>query len=254
VTKDTHHEMNGRRTAVKRIIIMALGVLLALVLATPMALAQVGQGANKSGTAAELAAAWTQWAYSKPYVDGVSPLIGGDPDYTEAQCDGTPVSPTQGKQWFLAGTTDRSEVVRTCTMPVGTHLFFPVVTSFGVKVFPSEDAEEERQRAINFINRVLADPNLSMLVTVDGKEVKSNWIVRATSPLFALTLPEENVFTQFGVPAGVYEGALADGVWVTLPPLPPGEHEIHFEMSAPSVPFSQDNTYILTVVNGKPAP
>ena len=50
----------------KRIIIMALGVLLALALATPMALAKVGQGANASGTAAKLAAAWTQWAYSKP--------------------------------------------------------------------------------------------------------------------------------------------------------------------------------------------
>jgi hypothetical protein len=239
----------------KRISIMALGVLLALALATPMALAQVGQGANKSGTAAELAAAWTQWAYSKPAAD--SPVIGGDPDYTDAQCDGTPVSPTQGKQWFLAGTTDGSKVVRTCTMPVGTHLFFPVVTSFGVKVFSFEDAEVERQKAITFINNVLADPAFrqSIEVTVDEKAVKSNRIVRATSPLFTLTLPEDNIFNcptcapPVVVPAGEYKGALADGVWVTLPPLPPGVHTIHFEMNAPSVPFSQDNTYILTVVN-----
>ena len=90
----------------KRIIIMALGVLLALALATPMALAQVGQGATASGTPQELAAAWTQWAYSKPEAE--KPPIGGDPDYSEEQCDGTPVSPTQGKQWFLAGTTDGS--------------------------------------------------------------------------------------------------------------------------------------------------
>jgi len=46
----------------------------------------------------------------------------------------------------------------------------------------------------------------------------------------------------------------ADGLWVTLPPLPPGEHEIHFEMSTGPEGFSQNNTYILTVVNGKPAP
>jgi hypothetical protein len=249
---------------VKRIIIMALGVLLALALATPMALAQVGQGATKSGTAAELAAAWTQWAYSKP-VNQNSPLIGGGQDYSQARCDGTPVSPTQGKQWFLAGTTTGDPVVRTCTMPVGTHLFFPVVSSFGVKVFPSEDAEEERQRAINFINSVLADPEFSqsMEVTVDEKAVKSNRIVRATSPLFTLTLPADNIFVNcppvcppIAVPAGDYEGALADGVWVTLPPLPPGEHIIHFEFNAPDVGFSQDNTYILTVVNKgkKPAP
>jgi hypothetical protein len=96
VTMDAYHEINRRRTVVKRIIIMALGVLMALALATPMALAQVGQGAKASGTAEELAVAWTQWAFSKP-VDVDSPLIGGDPDYSEARCDGTPLSPTQGK-------------------------------------------------------------------------------------------------------------------------------------------------------------
>ena len=233
----------------KRIIIMALGILMALALATPMALAQVGQGAAASGTATELAVAWTQWAYSKPV--GVSPLIGsyeGGP-----KCDGTPVSPTQGKQWFLAGTSDGSEVVRTCTMPVGTHLFFPVVSVVGFPFpnAPDETPETERALAIAYIDEVLAAPDFSMLVTVDGKMVKSNRIVRAgniSGPFFTLTLPEENVV---GVLAGEYE-ATANGLWVTLPPLPPGEHTIHFEMSATTTTFgrvTQDNTYNLTVVN-----
>jgi hypothetical protein len=227
---------------------MALGVLLALALATPMALAQVGQGANKSGTAAELAAAWTQWAYSKP-VDESSPLIGG---YEGGpRCDGTPVTPTQGKQWFLAGTTDGSAVVRTCTMPVGTHLFFPVGSAVAFPFFPGENEENQRALAIEFIDSVLADPEFSMLVTVDGKKVDSNQIVRATSaPYFTLTLPEENVFDPFvEVPAGEYEGATVDGLWVTLPPLPPGKHMIHFKMEAPNVGFKQNNIYKLTVVN-----
>jgi hypothetical protein len=251
---DAHHEINRRRTVVKRIIIMALGVLLALALATPMALAQVGQGAAASGTAAELAVAWTQWAYSKPVDD--SPLIGPNEDhpvYSEEQCDGTPVSPTQGKQWFLAGTPDGSKVVRTCTMPVGTHLFFPVVSVVGFPFpnAPNETPETERALAIAYINAVLAAPDFSMLVTVDGKMVKSNRIVRAgniSGPFFTLTLPEDNVV---GVSAGEYE-ATANGLWVTLPPLPPGEHTIHFEMSATTTTFgrvTQDNTYNLTVVN-----
>jgi hypothetical protein len=246
---ESHHEIIRRRTVVKRIIIMALGVLLALALATPMALAQVGQGAAASGTAAELAVAWTQWAYSKPV--GVSPLIGeyeGGP-----KCDGTPVSPTQGKQWFLAGTSNGSEVVRTCTMPVGTHLFFPVVSVVGFPFpnAPDETPETERALAIAYIDEVLAAPDFSMLVTVDGKMVKSNRIVRAgniSGPFFTLTLPEDNVV---GVLAGEYE-ATANGLWVTLPPLPPGEHTIHFEMSATTTTFgrvTQDNTYNLTVVN-----
>ena len=89
-----------------------------------------------------------------------------------------------------------------------------------------------------------------MLVTVDGKMVKSNRIGRATyslgtGPYFTLTLAEGNVIGQ---PAGEYE-ATADGLWVTLPPLPPGEHTIHFEGSNPTVGFSQNNTYNRTVVN-----
>jgi hypothetical protein len=230
---------------------MALGVLMALALATPMALAQVGQGANASGTAKKLAAAWTQWAYSKPVVD--SSLIGG---YTDAdRCDGTPLSPTKHKTWFLAGTSDGSgpaETVRICTMPAETQLFFPVVSVVG---FPFPDTDEtalsERKAAINLINAVENDPDLDMSVTVDrteiGTEVERDRIVRARSgPYFTLTLPAGNVV---GVREGEYK-ATADGLWVTLPPLPPGEHTIHFEASAPNVGvsgFFQNNTYILTV-------
>jgi hypothetical protein len=48
--------------------------------------------------------------------------------------------------------------------------------------------------AIAFIDAVLADPEFSMLVTVDGKKVKINRIVRAISePYFTLTLAEEMI-------------------------------------------------------------
>jgi hypothetical protein len=239
---------------VKRIIIMALGVLMALALATPMALAQVGQGANAAGTPEELAAAWTQWAFSKP-VNEDSPLFGGDPNYSgEGRCDGTPLSPTQGNTWFLAGTFDSSKVVRTCTMPVETQLFFPVVNWIAFPFLPKETAKNQRQAAIDAMNATLNDPKFRMRVTVDGKKVNSNGIVRAISPpYFSVTMPEENAFDPFvdpnppGLPAGEYKGWSTDGLWVTLPPLPLGEHTIHFEASAPSVGVSQDNTYILTV-------
>jgi hypothetical protein len=45
---------------------------------------------------------------------------------------------------------------------------------------------------------------------------------------------------------------VAAGLWVTLPPLPPGEHTIHFEITGAS--FDQDLTYHLTVVKGRSAP
>jgi hypothetical protein len=241
---------------------------LALALATPVALAQVvhAPSPKASGPTAALAAAWTQWAYSKP-VDEDSPLIGsygGEP-----RCDGTPVSPTQAETWFLAGTTNGDPVVRTCTMPADTQLFFPVVSSLAFPFFTGENRKNQRELAIAFIDAVENDPDFSMSVTVDGTEVgtevERDQIVRATSPVFTLTLPEENVFDcpqcdpPFDVPGDEYKHASADGLWVTLPPLLPGEHEIHFEMDAPNLDldpntpgpegFSQDNTYILTVVN-----
>jgi hypothetical protein len=226
----------------KRIVVMALSAILALVVASPMAFGQIGQGAAASGKAGELAADWWQWALSKPVAE--SPLIGGDPDYSEDQCDGQPVTDTPGRKWFLAGTLDQSAVERTCTMPVGTQLYFPVVNTVFLITEPGETEEVARQEVNTFIDSVLSDPEFTMVVTVDGREINSKRIVRADSPLFTATTPEGGL-----LPAGSYEG-VADGLWVTLPPLSKGEHTIHFEMSAPSVGeegFSQDNTYHLTV-------
>ena len=234
----------------RRIVVLALGLLLALGLAAPMASAQVGQGAKASGKAGELAADWWQWALSEP--TATNPLVGsyeGGP-----QCDGRPLGDVPGKKWFLAGSFDGSAVERTCTMPVGTQLFFPVGNVVFLITEPGETEEIARDYVNDFMDAVLADPEFSMVVTVDGREVRSKRIVRADSPLFTATLPEDNLFSACcGLPAGEYD-AVADGLWATLPPLPPGEHTIHFEISAPSLGFSQDNTYHLTVVKGKRAP
>ena len=232
----------------RRIVVLALGVLLALASAVPLASAQVGQGAKASGKASELAADWWQWALAEP-VD-TNPLVG---DYTDGpQCDGRPVSDVPGKKWFLAGSSDGSAVERTCTIPVGTQLFFPVFNAIYI-VEPGETVGFARQQVNEFINSVLADPDLSMVVTVDGKEVKSKRIVRAESPVFRISLPVDNVY---GVPADRYQNtkSVADGLWAALPPLSKGEHTIHVEVSAPNVGFSQDATYHLTVVNGKRVP
>ena len=232
----------------RRIVVLALGVLLALASAMPMALGQVGQGAKASGKAAELAEDWWRWALAEPVA--TNPLVGsyaGGP-----QCDGRPVSDVPGKKWFLAGSFDGSAVERTCTMPVGTQLFFPVFNAIWI-LEPGETVGFARQQVNEFINSVLADPDLSMVVTVDGKEVKSKRIVRAESPVFRISLPDENVF---GARAENYQNtrSVADGLWAALPPLSKGEHTIRVEVSAPNVGFSQDATYHLTVVNGKRVP
>jgi hypothetical protein len=227
----------------KRVSLLIMAILLALVVATPVAFAQVGQGSKASGKAAELAADWFVWALGKP--TDVNPTQG---EYTGGpKCDGQPLSDTTGRTWFLAGTFGQSEVTRNCTAPVGTKFFFPVVNSFCAEPLGTSTEEQLRQCATAFIPEVLADPNLSISVTVDGKEIESNRIVRADSPLFTFTLPKDNIFGEPKI--GVYEG-VGDGLWVTLPPLSKGEHTIHIEVSAPSVDFSQDVTYNLDVVPG----
>ena len=219
---------------------MALSVVLALILASPMALGQVEQSSKASGKTGELAADWWQWASSKP--QGENPIVGGS--YTGGpKCDGRPVGDTPGRQWFLAGTTDGSSVKRTCTVPAGTQLFFPVVNTVFLITEPDEDEEFARQAVNDFMDEVLADPEFRKFVTVDGKQVKRKHIQRADSPLFTATLPDNNIFGQ---EPGPYDG-VADGLWVSLPPLSKGKHTIHFGMSAPNAGFEQDNTYRLKV-------
>jgi hypothetical protein len=202
-------------------------------------LGQVGQGAKASGSAGELTAAWWQWALSKPAAE--NPLIG---DYNGgSQCDGEPVTDVSGKKWFLGGSwLSEKPVVRTCTAPIGTQFFFPVVNNLNVP-FPDETEEELLQQVNERLDAQLAGADVE--VTVDGRTVKEKRLVRATTGFFTAEVPEG------GLPPldpGSYR-LVAGGYWVTLPPLPPGEHIVHFKISGGS--FAQDITNHLTVVNGK---
>jgi hypothetical protein len=64
--------------------------------------------------------------------------------------------------------------------------------------------------------------------TIDGVPIGNLEQYRALSPEFELELPEGNIFD---VPAGVYAPAAADGFYLMVNPLPPGQHEINFTAS-----------------------
>jgi hypothetical protein len=246
-------------TAMKRMIVLAVSIFLAFSLAAPtLALGQAAKSPKPSGATGELVTAWWQWALSKPVED--NPLFGGDPNYTEEQCDGKPLGKPgtgiTGDTWFLAGTFNGSEVERTCNMPTDRQLFFPV---FNVAVIADADDTEAEllAQAHDFIDAVLADPDFSMVVTVDGKAVPNGKIVRAEAGLFSGKSP---LLSEDGTTPVSYQ-AVADGFWVKLPPLSAGEHTIHWEVSAPNADtdpdtpgaegFFQNNTYYLTVVSNK---
>ena len=229
----------------RRIVLMALSVILALVVAAPMA---AGSQTLGDPTLGKLGAQWWTWALEKP--TATNPLLGSysyTTDEGAKKCDGSNPSGA----WFLAGTTSGTPVTRECTVPSTTQIFFPIANNFQAQ-HPNVWTEEElRQFVNNCMNKALV--RSTMFLTVDGQPVPiSIKKQRADTPLFTFFLPADNIF---GVPAyaGKYE-AVADGVWVLLSPLSKGTHTITFGGNFPNNPeqcggpFSQNNTYILTVV------
>jgi hypothetical protein len=109
---------------VRRIVVLALSVILALAVAAPIA---SGQPASQRQDVKALAADWWNWAVEEPM--GQNPLEGSYDESVppgDIQCDGSNPSGV----WFLAGTTTGGETTRTCTVPADTALFFPVINYF----------------------------------------------------------------------------------------------------------------------------
>lgn len=144
---------------------------------------------------AELAQAWWTWAASEP--DETNPVV----DDSGIDCDRNQPSDV----WFLAGTFG-GRAARTCSVPVGRELFFPVLNSIcGVRGDCATWFDDAERSA-----------------TVDGVAVEVREI--DIGPVEIRT-KEGNSITHSG---GVVSAIVA-GWWVRIPPLSLGRHsvEIH---------------------------
>jgi hypothetical protein len=229
------------------------------------------QSQPRGATYGEWSARWWQWAYQTRVHDShgqvKAPFLAGN---------GTPESPAEvdcswgqsGGVWFLAGTyqpafpgggtTPEFFANRSCTIPSGTALFLPIINSewdnLNVVGQPplGFTLAELRAKAAADIDSIQI-----MSATLDGRSVQGlsrpDSPYRVQSPVFSYTLPADNLpsaafGTQF---AGTTPppGAVADGVFLMVSPLPIGTHVIHWEGKArpPSGPFQQDITYHITV-------
>jgi hypothetical protein len=186
-------------------------------------------------TYSQHAANWWQWALSQP-VD-TSPLL----DTTGEQC----ASGQSGSIWYLAGTVTGEPVVRSCTIPTGKHILFPVANAayFAFDTDPPEQQTEEFLRAqVEFIRDAT-----NLEVEIDGVPVPDVERFFERSTIFSVTLPENNIYD---LPAGFVLGPSVDaGFYLALAPLPPGEHTIHFHAELTDGTI-QDVTYNLTVSPG----
>jgi hypothetical protein len=191
----------------------------------------------------QLSAEWWQWALSIPLPE--NPIL----DDTGDKC----MVGQRGAVWFLAGNAGGGSTARACAVPEGRTLFFPVINSVNIDTphVCGQGPERIPVEDLRAASAAFIDGATNLVVEVDGEPVKT--FDRVQSDVFAVALPEENIFdppcADFGgAPAGIYAPAIDDGYYVQLDPLEPGQHTVHIHAENPSVSFTLDVTYRLTVV------
>jgi hypothetical protein len=175
-------------------------------------------------TYGDWSAKWWQWLYSIPLES--NPQLSGIPPNPDVDCS----QGQSGPVWFLAADFGGT-AVRSCTVPTGISLFFPVVnTYFGVIGFDCiHQGTFTVPYPFNPVNDCLVNPwpypdlgigvadqpnvhNYSDLVKlvagyldnpgpidaeVDSVPVRNLIAYRAKAPMFSVTTPEHNIL---GVP------------------------------------------------------
>ena len=167
------------------------------------------------------------------------------PRATNPGLDSTGANCGQGQVddvWFLAGTFGgTAPVTRSCTVPAGKPIFFPVINASNFKPFGNETILDLRAGA-----GAIVDSVTSRFCSVDGVPCDS---YRVRSPAFTYKAPARALLPPgWASVGGQSDPIVSDGYWTLLTPLSPGRYTIRFggSATAPSS-FSTDVTYILTV-------
>lgn len=202
-------------------------------------------------------AAWWQYVFLQPASS--NPLL----DPTGAGCR----AGQSGPVFLLVGTAGSGAATRDkCTVPAGKALFFPLLNVFDVHVACTPatasvcDSNDTPQKIWADL-QTFAFSASELHATIDGVPVAnldpSNTpyracagpVARCSAPSFSLTFPADNFF---GLPAGTYAPAVADGFYLLLAPLTPGPHTITFGGTGffGGSKFSEDIKYNLVVSSG----
>lgn len=222
----------------------------------------------RGSTLRDWSAQWWQWALSvkvDPLLPFGLPLPLDEAKKTNVNpvVDGTGENCMVGQRgdvWFLAGTTG-GPGLRTCKLPEGKILFFPIVNaSFfnspgtcGQDKAVNYSVRELRQAVADFANKAR-----ELKATLQGNGPKPIRLqpIRLRSGVFEFTQPADNLNLYFSGPpetrecaAGVYSPMVADGWYSVTPPLPAGDYVLKFSGKVPEYgDFTVDVTYNLKVV------
>jgi hypothetical protein len=192
-------------------------------------------------------ARWWQFVYqfpihNPPYTGPIyNPLF----DETGSQC----TLGQAGRVWYMVGVFNESgSATRSCTVPSNVALFFPILNTEWDNncIDPPLTVEQLRQIAAEGI-----DLTTELHASFDGAPLtKDLFGFRATSPVFTYVLPpDDNIAQLFGCDvSGVTDPAVADGYYLMMAPLTPGQHTLNFGGTlGDPINFSLDITYNLTV-------
>jgi hypothetical protein len=185
-------------------------------------------------------AAWWQWNLALP-VAGHPGVDSPDFDVTAGQ---------SGEVWFLGAPFGTVE--RTCTIPAGKALFFPMFNAECSSLeaedsgFHGDTAKEQRTCAKYWANHIV-----NPYCEIDGASVAKPETYRVTSPQFTFTAPTPWIFGETGGTGT----SVGDGYYILLAPLSPGGHTLsfggvmHFTLAEDGfdADFPIDMTYHLTV-------
>lgn len=168
---------------------------------------------------------WWQWASSFEYDE--SPVA----DVTGEHCG----AGQSGKVWFLAGTYESHPIERTCEIPAGKYLFFPLVNYM---VMPSRCDRCRVCEAVEATAKDITDEPMGLFAELDGKAIPELASHRQASPAcFDLAARSR------GAPK-IYPTA-SNGYWLMLAPLAKGKHTLRIGGSLPSI--RQEIVYKLDV-------
>ena len=153
-----------------------------------------------------------QWLFKTPITPPPHP---GD-DSTGAGC----TKSQEGPVWYMAGSSG-SEQTRNCIVPHGKALLLtPINVECSFAENPTLKTEAEL-RSCAKSDQDKVNPS-SLKLIVDGIPLSNVSKYRFASPIFNLTLPENNFL---GLDPQVTQ-AVTDGYWIILEPLSKGNHTI----------------------------
>jgi len=191
----------------------------------------------------QLTADWWKWVMAIP--SEINPLL----DDTGDNCDVN----QQGPVWYLVGTPGDTTIgnlttgdaERDCVIPEGKKILFPIINVFcselNDQITGPQVEEGLRQCAEDIINQVDI-----LEASIDGKSITNFEKFRVQSPLFTISIPEDNAFgiTNF---TNIPQRAISDGYWVEVKGLDPGAHTIEFTGGATAFSFTTHVLYHITI-------